>query len=140
MFSKILIANRGEIACRVIRACKRLGIKTVSIYSTVDANSLHVVEADEAFLVGERPPKDSYLNISKILDIAGQSGAEAMHPGYGFLSENPTFARQCEQAGMRFIGPQPEVMEKMGDKLLSRKLAKKAGANVLPSPLLGQLK
>ena len=132
MFSKILIANRGEIACRVIRACKRLGIKTVSIYSTVDANSLHVVEADEAFLVGESPPKDSYLNISKILDIAGQSGAEAIHPGYGFLSENPTFARQCEQAGMRFIGPQPEVMEKMGDKLLSRKLAKKAGLPLLP--------
>jgi acetyl-CoA carboxylase biotin carboxylase subunit len=132
VFSKILIANRGEIACRVIRTCRTLGIKTVAIYSTVDADSLHVLEADEAFLVGEAPPKDSYLNIEKILDIAKKSGAEAIHPGYGFLSENPTFARLCEQSGIRFIGPTPEVMEKMGDKLHSRKLAKKAGLPVLP--------
>ena len=132
MFSKILIANRGEIACRVIRTCKRLGIKTVGIYSTVDADSLHVREADEAFLVGKAPPQDSYLNMRKILDIARKSGAEAIHPGYGFLSENPTFARLCEQSGIRFIGPKPDVMEKMGDKLLSRKLARKAGLPLLP--------
>ena len=132
MFSKILIANRGEIACRVIRTCRRMGIQTVAIYSTVDADSLHVIEADEAFLVGEAPPQDSYLNMSKILDIAKKTGAEAVHPGYGFLSENPTFARLCEQSGICFIGPKPEVMEKMGDKLLSRKLARKAGLPVLP--------
>jgi acetyl-CoA carboxylase biotin carboxylase subunit len=132
VFSKILIANRGEIACRIIRTCRRLGIQTVAIYSTVDAGSLHVLEADEAFLVGEAPPQDSYLNMGKILDIAKKSGAEAVHPGYGFLSENPTFARLCEQSGIRFIGPKPEVMEKMGDKLLARKLARKAGLPVLP--------
>ena len=132
MFSKILIANRGEIACRIIRTCRGMGIQTVAIYSTVDANSLHVIEADEAFLVGEAPPKDSYLNMGKILDIAKKTGVEAVHPGYGFLSENPKFARLCEQSGICFIGPQPEVMEKMGDKLLSRKLARKAGLPVLP--------
>ena len=132
MFSKILIANRGEIACRIIRTCRRMGIQTVAIYSTVDANSLHVIEADEAFLVGEAPPKDSYLNMGKILDIAKKTGVEAVHPGYGFLSENPKFARLCEQSGICFIGPRPEVMEQMGDKLLSRKLARKAGLPVLP--------
>ncbi len=132
MFSKILIANRGEIACRVISTCQMLGIRTVAIYSTVDADSLHVLEADEAFLVGEAPPQDSYLNMDKILEIAKKSGAEAVHPGYGFLSENPTFARLCEQSGIRFVGPKPEVMEKMGDKLLARKLARKAGLPVLP--------
>ncbi len=132
MFSKILVANRGEIACRIIRTCKRLGIKTVAIYSTVDSDSLHVLEADEAFLVGDAPPEDSYLNMRKILDIASESRAEAIHPGYGFLSENSTFAKLCDQSGIRFIGPKPDVMEKMGDKLQSRKLARRAGLPLLP--------
>ena len=95
MFTKILIANRGEIACRIIRTCQKLGIKTVAIYSTVDQKALHVKMADEAYLVGEAPPHDSYLNMGKILDAAKASGAQAVHPGYGFLSENAGFARLC---------------------------------------------
>ena len=132
MFSKILIANRGEIACRVIRTCQNLGIKTVAVYSEVDRNSLHVQLADEAYLLGEAAPKDSYLNVEKILEVARESGAEAIHPGYGFLSENSSFARRCQGAGISFIGPSPEVMEKMGDKLEARKLAKKARLPLLP--------
>ena len=132
VFTKILIANRGEIACRIIRTCQRLGIKTVAIYSTVDQNALHVKMADEAYLVGEAPPHDSYLNMSNVLDAAKASGAQAIHPGYGFLSENAAFARLCEDAGICFIGPNPDVMEKMGDKMRSRKLARKAGLPILP--------
>ena len=132
MFAKILIANRGEIACRIIRTCQKLGIKTVAIYSTVDQDALHVKMADEAHLVGEAPPHDSYLNMSNILDAAKASGAQAIHPGYGFLSENAEFARLCEEANICFIGPNPEVMEKMGDKMRSRKLARKAGLPILP--------
>ena len=132
MFSKILIANRGEIACRIIRTCRNLGIKTVAVYSAADRDALHVQQADESYFVGEAPPQDSYLNPEKILNAARESGAEAIHPGYGFLSENPTFARLCQEAGLCFIGPKPEVMEKMGDKLRARKLAKKAGLPVLP--------
>jgi len=132
VFTKILIANRGEIACRIIRTCQRLGIKTVAIYSTVDQEALHVKMADEAYLVGEAPPHDSYLNMGKILDAAKASGAQAIHPGYGFLSENAEFARLCEEAGVCFVGPEPDVMEKMGDKMSSRKLARKAGLPVLP--------
>ncbi|MDE0824642.1 MAG: ATP-grasp domain-containing protein [Dehalococcoidia bacterium] len=132
MFTKILIANRGEIACRIIRTCQRLGIKTVAIYSTVDQEALHVQLADEAYLVGEAPPQDSYLNMAKILDAAKQSGAQAIHPGYGFLSENANFARLCQESGVCFVGPDPDVMEKMGDKLRSRKLARKAGLPILP--------
>ena len=115
MFTKILIANRGEIACRIIRTCQSLGIKTVASYSMVDQQALHVKMADEAYLVGEAPPHDSYLNMSTILDAARTSGAQAIHPGYGFLSENPEFARRCQEAGICFIGPEPDVMEKMGD-------------------------
>ena len=115
MFNKILIANRGEIACRIIRTCKDLGIKTVAIYSEADRNSLHVITADEAYLVGPAEPQESYLNLNKIIDIAKHSKAEAIHPGYGFLSENPLFARQCEEHGIRFIGPKADVMEKMGE-------------------------
>ena len=132
MFSKILIANRGEIACRVIRTCRKLGVKTVAVYSNVDADSLHVQQADEAIMLGEAAPQHSYLNIEKILDAARSTGAEAIHPGYGFLSENPRFARQCEEAGICFIGPRPEVMEQMGDKVLARKLARTAGLPLLP--------
>ena len=132
MFTKILIANRGEVACRIIRTCQRLGIKTVAIYSTADQDALHVKQADEAYLVGEAPPHDSYLNMAKILDTAKASGAQAIHPGYGFLSENAEFARLCQEAGVCFIGPEANVVEQMGDKMRSRKLARKAGLPILP--------
>ena len=132
MFNKILIANRGEITCRIIRTCQKLGIGTVAIYSEADRDALHVKLADDARLVGEAPPQQSYLDIDKILQAARDAGADAIHPGYGFLSENPAFARRCQETGIRFIGPTPEVMEKMGDKLRARKLAKKAGLPVLP--------
>ena len=132
MFNKILIANRGEIVCRIIGTCRKLGISTVAIYSTADKDSLHVKLADEAVLVGEASPKESYLNLERILEAAKLIGADAIHPGYGFLSENARFAARCEEEGICFIGPTPEVMEKMGDKLRARKLAKKAGLPVLP--------
>ena len=132
MFAKILIANRGEIACRIIRACHKLGIGAVAVYSSVDKDSLHVKLADEAFLVGEAAPEDSYLNMDTILEAARISGAQAIHPGYGFLSEKFEFVRRCQEAGICFIGPNPEVMEKMGDKVRARKLARKAGLPVLP--------
>ena len=131
MFSKILIANRGEIACRIIHTCRKMGIETVAVYSDADQKALHVRMADEAHLLGGPLPEESYLNIPRIIEVAQLSGAEAIHPGYGFLSENATFARACQEADIRFIGPSPEVMEKVGDKLLARKLAKKAGLPVL---------
>ena len=132
MFEKILIANRGEIACRVIRACHKLGIGAVAVYSTADKDALHVQLADEAYLVGEAAPEDSYLKMDAILEAARESGAQAIHPGYGFLSENSEFVRRCQEAGICFIGPTPEVMEKMGDKVRALKLARKAGLPVLP--------
>jgi len=132
VFSKVLIANRSEIACRVIRTCQRMGVKTVAVYSEVDRDTLNVKMADEAYLLGGASPQESYLNISKIIDVARRSGAEAIHPGYGFLSQNPTFAVACQDAGIRFVGPSPQVMEKMGDKVRARKLARKAGLPVLP--------
>jgi acetyl-CoA carboxylase biotin carboxylase subunit len=132
VFNKILIANRGEIACRIIRTCQQLGVKTVAIYSEPDAKGLHVQQADEAYCVGPADPQDSYLNIANILEVAQASGAEAIHPGYGFLSENAECARRCEESGVKFIGPTPDVMQKMGCKLKARKLARKAGLPVLP--------
>ncbi len=132
MFRKILIANRGEIACRIIRTCGRLGIKTVAIYSEADRQGLHVGMADEACMVGEAPPQASYLNMDRILEVARAVGADAVHPGYGFLSENPIFARRCREAGVCFIGPPPEVMEQMGDKLRARQMASEAALPVLP--------
>ena len=132
MFSKVLIANRGEIACRVIRTCQRMGVKTVAVYSSVDAGSLPVRQADEAVPLGPAAPQESYLNAGKILAAAQLAGADAIHPGYGFLSENPRFARQCEEAGITFIGPRPEVMEQMGDKLLARNIAREEGLPMLP--------
>lgn len=132
MFSKILIANRGEIACRIIRTCQKLGVQTVAVYSQADRDALHVRMADEAYLLGPAPPSESYLNIVKIVEVAETSGAEAIHPGYGFLSENAAFAVACRKAGVKFIGPSPEVMETMGDKVVARKLAQKAGLPVLP--------
>ena len=132
MFGKILVANRGEIACRIMRACQNLGIKTVAVYSEADHNSLHVKMADEAYLLGAAPPLESYLNMSRIISVARMSGAEAIHPGYGFLSQNPAFARACHDAEIRFVGPYPYVMENMGDKVKARDLAQKAGLPVLP--------
>ena len=132
VFSKVLIANRGEIACRVIRACRKLGVNTVAVYSEADEDSLHVKMADEAFLLGAPAPRESYLNIPRIIAVAQMSGAEAIHPGYGFLSENPVFARKCQEADLRFIGPYPYVMENMGDKVKARNLAKRAGVPILP--------
>jgi acetyl-CoA carboxylase biotin carboxylase subunit len=132
LFNKVLIANRGEIACRIIHTCRKLGIKTVSIYSEADRHGLHVRMADEAYFVGEAPPQASYLDMDRIIEVAKKSGAEALHPGYGFLSENSVFSRRCQESNICFIGPAPEVMEKMGDKMRARKLAKNAGLPVLP--------
>src|SRR5436305_10191451 len=116
MFRKILIANRGEIACRVIRTARRLGIATVAVYSEADRNTLHVELADEAWPIGPEPARESYLNIGAILDAARNSGAEAVHPGYGFLSENADFAEACQEAGIVFIGPPAAAMRTMGSK------------------------
>lgn len=131
MFSKILIANRGEIAVRIIRACREMGIRTVAVYSTADAEALHVSLADESFCIGGPLVKDSYLNIEAILTVARHSGAEAIHPGYGLLSENTEFAKECEENGITFIGPSPEVIGHMGDKDEARKTMKYAGVPVI---------
>jgi acetyl-CoA carboxylase biotin carboxylase subunit len=132
MFHKILIANRGEIAIRVIRACKELGIKTVAVYSTADANSLHVKLADESVCIGPAPSSQSYLNINAIISAAELTDAEAIHPGYGFLSENAKFAEICEQCGITFIGPSAESMRIMGDKISARQAVIKHGVPILP--------
>ncbi|QSZ66120.1 acetyl-CoA carboxylase biotin carboxylase subunit [Methanofollis aquaemaris] len=131
-FEKVLIANRGEIAIRVMRGCRELGIETVAVYSTPDKNALHVKYADEAFFVGEAPPQKSYLNMERILEIAKMSGAEAVHPGYGFLAENATFARRVEEEGLTFIGPSWKTIEMMGSKIESKQAMKAAGVPVLP--------
>lgn len=132
MFKKILIANRGEIALRIIRTCKEMGIKTVAVYSTADRDSLHVRFADEAVCIG--PPKsiDSYLNIQQILAAAEITNADAIHPGYGFLSENAKFSRLCAEYHIKFIGPSPEMIEAMGDKATAKDTMKKAGVPVIP--------
>jgi propionyl-CoA carboxylase alpha chain len=132
MFSKILIANRGEIACRVIRTARRMGIKTVAVYSDADARAPHVRMADESVRLGPPPAAESYLNAELILDACRTTGAEAVHPGYGFLSERESFARALAEAGIAFIGPPPHAIAAMGDKIESKKLAKKAGVNVVP--------
>ena len=132
MFDKILIANRGEIAVRVIRACKEMGVKTVAIYSTADAEALHVALADEAYCIGGPRPVDSYLNEDAIITVALQSGAKAIHPGYGFFSENSHFARECQQCGLVFIGPDPDVIDRMGDKDNARRTARDAGVPIVP--------
>lgn len=132
MFKKVLIANRGEIAVRVIRTCKALGITTIGVYSEADGDAPHVKIADEAYLIGGSRVAESYLNINKILEVAKLSGAEAIHPGYGLLSENAEFARRCEDAGLIFIGPSPNVISKMGSKIESRKVMEKAGVPVVP--------
>ena len=132
MFQKILIANRGEIACRVIRTARAMGIKTVAVYSDADADALHVREADEAVHIGGAPASESYLIIDKILDAIKQTGAEAVHPGYGFLSENKLFAEALDKAGVAFIGPPAGAIEAMGDKITSKKLAIEAGVSSVP--------
>ncbi|MCS6838868.1 MAG: acetyl-CoA carboxylase biotin carboxylase subunit [Bdellovibrionaceae bacterium] len=131
-FKKILIANRGEIAIRVIRACREMNIKTVAVFSEADRDSLHVFLADEAYPIGPAPSKESYLNYKKIIEVAKQAHADAIHPGYGFLSENVYFARACQQNGIVFIGPTPEQIEAMGDKLSAKALMKKAGVPLVP--------
>ncbi len=132
MFKKILIANRGEIALRIIRACRELGIRTVAVHSTADANALHVRFADEAVCIGPPPSKESYLNIPAILSAAEITGADAIHPGYGFLSENAEFAEVCENCKIRFIGPRPDMLRLMGNKVSARVAAKEAGLPLLP--------
>ena len=131
MFNKVLITNRGEIARRVIRTCKRLNINTVAIYSEADAESLHVKDADEAYCVGKPPVAQSYLNIERILEIALENGVEAVHPGYGLLSENAEFAKRCEEEGLIFIGPSADVIASMGSKLEARKTMKAAGVPIV---------
>src|SRR5439155_1215846 len=132
MFRKILIANRGEIALRIIRTCKRLGVKTVAVYSNADLESRHVISSDEAYEIGAGPPSDSYLNIPKIIKAAKESRAEAVHPGYGFLAENPDLARACEESDLVFIGPSSRVLAQVANKLESKKFAEKAGVPVIP--------
>ena len=132
MFHKILIANRGEIALRIIRACKELGIRTVAVYSTADSESLHVRLADESVCIGPAPSLQSYLNINAIISAAELTDAEAIHPGYGFLSENAAFAEICENCGITFIGPSSESMRLMGDKISARQAVIKEGVPILP--------
>ncbi len=132
MFDTILIANRGEIACRVIRTARRLGIRTVAVYSEADAGALHAAMADTAILIGPAPARDSYLHIGRILDAARRSGAQAIHPGYGFLSENAEFAAACADAGLVFIGPPPEAIRAMGSKSAAKTLMQQAGVPLVP--------
>lgn len=132
MFNKILIANRGEIALRIIRTCKEMGIKTVAVYSTADKDSLHVRFADEAVCIGAPPSKDSYLNIPRIIAAAEITNADAIHPGYGFLSENAEFSRICEEYNIKFIGASPEMINKMGDKATAKATMAAAGVPTIP--------
>jgi acetyl-CoA carboxylase biotin carboxylase subunit len=132
MFEKVLVANRGEIAVRIIRACKELNIRTVAVYSEVDANSMHVQMADEAICIGKAASSESYLRIDRIISAAEITDVDAIHPGYGFLSENAHFAEVCESCNIRFIGPNPRAMNALSDKAVSRALAKKAGVETPP--------
>lgn len=132
MFKKVLIANRGEIAVRIIRACKELGIETVAVYSEADKNALHVQIADEAYCIGRAAAKDSYLNIKSILSVADVTGADAIHPGYGFLAENADFVEMCEASQLTFIGPSATAIRKMGDKAVARETMQQAGVQAVP--------
>jgi len=135
MFKKILIANRGEIAVRIIRTCREMGIQTVAVYSEADAGAAHVLEADEAVLLGESEPSKSYLNIERLIAATKNTGAEAIHPGYGFLAENPEFAESCETSGITFIGPPARVIRDLGNKTLARRIMESADVSVIPGML-----
>src|SRR5690554_6453115 len=132
MFKKILIANRGEIALRIIRTCHEMGLRTVAVYSTADQDSLHVRFADEAVCIGPPPSKDSYLRPDRIIAAVEVTGADAVHPGYGFLSENPDFSAICEDHGIKFIGPSAETIRLMGNKSAAKETMQKAGVPVVP--------
>ncbi|HBX68254.1 MAG TPA: acetyl-CoA carboxylase biotin carboxylase subunit, partial [Chloroflexi bacterium] len=132
MFNKVLIANRGEIAVRIIRTCRELGLQTVAVFSEADRQALHVRFADEAYLLGPSPSRESYLRSDKIIEIAKKSGAQAIHPGYGFLAERADFAQACLDAGLNFIGPKPSSIAAMGDKAIARKTVAAAGVKVVP--------
>ena len=132
MFNKILIANRGEIALRVIRTCKEMGIKTVAVYSKADVDSLHVRFADEAVCIGPSPSIDSYLKVSNLIAAAEITNADAIHPGYGFLSENARFSKICDEHKIKFIGASPEMIEQMGDKATAKSTMKSAGVPTIP--------
>ena len=132
MFSKILVANRGEIAVRIIRACKEMGVATVAVYSEEDKNALHVALADQSFCIGGAEASESYLKEEQIVSAAVLAGAQAIHPGYGFLSENAHFARLCKKNGIVFIGPDAESMERLGDKAILKELIRDTGLRVIP--------
>ena len=132
MFKKILIANRGEIACRVAATARKLGIRTVAVYSDADANAKHVLACDEAVHIGGSAPRDSYLRADRIIEAAKATGAQAVHPGYGFLSENEDFAQACADAGLVFIGPPPSAIKAMGLKAAAKQLMEKAGVPLVP--------
>src|SRR5437867_1867220 len=132
MFRKILIANRGEIALRVIRACREMGIASVAVYSQADETSLHVRRADEAVCIGPPAARESYNHVTNVISAAIITGADAIHPGYGFLAENAAFAEACEAVGLKFIGPKPSVIERLGDKAQARELARSANVPIVP--------